>query len=268
MSVLFSGRGVLLDIEGTAGSLAFVRETLFPYAQRELRAFLARRWSAPEVAAAREQIARDAGAESFQAWLEAPPDDGPGPVSPRERLAGSVLRLMQADAKRPGLKLLQGLIWEEGYHSGALRAHVYPDVPPALAAWKAAGLKTYIYSSGSIHAQNLYFAHTRAGDLRPFLDGNFDTLTGPKREAASYAAIADAMRLPAGEILFVSDAPAELAAARRAGLAVALAVRPGNPAPPLEAERFPWLESFAEVLPVRRAAPRLTQFAPAAIAAP
>ena len=33
-------RGILLDIEGTTTPTAFVRDTLFPFARRHLRAFL------------------------------------------------------------------------------------------------------------------------------------------------------------------------------------------------------------------------------------
>jgi enolase-phosphatase E1 len=85
-----------------------------------------------------------------------------------------------------------------------------------------------IYSSGSIEAQKLFFGHTAAGDLLPLLRGHYDTTTGPKREAASYTRIAADMGLAPREILFVSDVGAELDAARAAGLATALAVRPGN----------------------------------------
>ena len=59
----------------------------------------------------------------------------------------------------------------------------------------------------------------------------FDTTTGPKREAASYAAIAADMGLAPRQVLFVSDVGAELDAARAAGMATALAVRPGNREP-------------------------------------
>ena len=81
---------------------------------------------------------------------------------------------MDRDAKATGLKELQGLIWEHdhGFRSGQLRAHIYPDVPPALAAWNAAGLEVRIYSSGSIAAQKLFFAHTESGDLLEFIRGH------------------------------------------------------------------------------------------------
>ena len=47
-------------------------------------------------------------------------------------------------------------------------------------------------------------------------------------EAASYRAIADAFDLPAGTLLFLSDAPAELDSAAAAGMRTGLVVRPGN----------------------------------------
>ena len=43
---------VLTDIEGTTSAIAFVKETLFPYAEARLDAFLDAREGEPEVAAA------------------------------------------------------------------------------------------------------------------------------------------------------------------------------------------------------------------------
>jgi enolase-phosphatase E1 len=48
--------------------------------------------------------------------------------------------------------LLQGLIWEQGYQAGELRGVVYPDVPPAIRRWTAAGIDVAIYSSGMTHS--------------------------------------------------------------------------------------------------------------------
>lgn len=58
-----------------------------------------------------------------------------------------------------------------------------------LVEWRNVGIKSYIYSSGSREAQRLFFEHSQAGDLRPFLCGFFDTTSGPKTEAASYTNI-------------------------------------------------------------------------------
>jgi enolase-phosphatase E1 len=213
-------RGVLLDVEGTTSSVAFVYEVLFPYARRELADFLRRRWGEPDVTRACERIARDAGAPSLAAWVGA--DD------PRERVAAEAIRLMDADVKATGLKELQGLIWQEGYAAGRLRSHVYPDVPPALRRWSEAGLDLRIFSSGSVATQKVFFAHTDAGDLLGLFRGHYDTTTGPKREAESYRRIAADMRMPPSAILFLSDVAAELDAAAVAGMRTTLVVRPGN----------------------------------------
>ena len=42
---------------------------------------------------------------------------------------------------------------------------VYDDVVPAFERWLESGKKIYIYSSGSIQAQKLLFAHSEKGDL-------------------------------------------------------------------------------------------------------
>ena len=86
-----------------------------------------------------------------------------------------------------------------------------------LQAWKAAGIELYVYSSGSIVAQKVLFAHTFAGDLTPLFSDHFDTTTGPKREAASYAEIAADTGFHPAEMLFLSDIEEELDAARAAG---------------------------------------------------
>jgi enolase-phosphatase E1 len=136
---------------------------------------------------------------------------------------------MAGDVKATGLKLLQGLVWRHGYESGEIKGHVYPDVPVAFAAWKAAGRPIAIYSSGSVLAQQLLFRHSVVGDLTPFLAAHYDTTTGPKREATSYAAIAKAWGRAPGSITFCTDIPAEAEAARAAGLAAVVMMRPGNP---------------------------------------
>jgi len=151
---------------------------------------------------------------------------------------------MDRDRKSTALKALQGRIWEGGYASGALRAHVYPDVSKAFERCRGHGRALAIFSSGSVLAQRLLFAHTVEGDLTPLLAAHFDTATGPKREKQSYRRIAEALGVAAAEVLFVSDVAEELDAARAAGMATALCVREGGPAP---ASGHPVLRSLDEV---------------------
>jgi enolase-phosphatase E1 len=136
--------------------------------------------------------------------------------------------LMDQDRKSTALKNLQGKIWLTGYRQGALHGEVYEDVPSALARWHEAGIDIRIYSSGSKLAQQLLFSSTNSGDLTNFLNGYFDTTTGPKIEAESYRVIGRAFGCEPGEVLFVSDIVRELDAARIAGMQTALCIRPGN----------------------------------------
>lgn len=230
----FAGRVILLDIEGTTSSVAFVYEVLFPFARRELPRFLVEAWDQPAVRAARQAIEQDAAR----------------PPMPREELAEYVLGLMERDAKTTGLKQLQGLVWERGYKSGELRSHVFPDVSDALLRWRNERIGVCIYSSGSIAAQKLFFAHTISGDLTRFLSGHFDTTSGPKPSPQSYVNILNTLGIAPADVLFVSDIPAELEAAAQSGLPVVLADRPGNQ--PVPDARFARVTSFAQIRATRR----------------
>jgi enolase-phosphatase E1 len=113
-----------------------------------------------------------------------------------------------------------------------------------LRAWNDAGIELYVYSSGSIVAQKVLFAHTFAGDLRPLFTDHFDTTTGPKREAASYAEILAATGFHSSEMLFLSDTEEELDAARAAGLLTARLLRPAD-TPPGATSAHPSYVDFA-----------------------
>ena len=235
--IVFGGRGILLDVEGTTSSISFVYDVLFAFARQHVGDFLWQHRLDPAVQAAAAVLATETGA------ADATLADPAGTT----RLALAAIDLMNRDVKSTPLKALQGMIWRSGFDSGELVSHVFEDVPETLAQWADSGLDVRIYSSGSIDAQKLFFSHTCAGDLTPHLRGHYDTTTGPKREAASYRAIAVDMGMEPREILFISDVGEELDAARQAGMATALAIRPGNrePGGRLEHES---LELFTEIV--------------------
>ena len=200
---------ILTDIEGTTSSISFVKDVLFPYARERLPAF----------------VVTHADHADVQHWLhEAAKEAGLVSVTQQE-IIDLLVSWIDADRKSTALKALQGMIWKDGYANGEYRAHVYAEVPARLRAWHAEGKRLYVYSSGSVPAQQLFFAHTEAGDLTPLFSGYFDTETGPKREAESYRRIADAIGVPAGEVLFLSDIEAELDAAAAAGMRTILLAR-------------------------------------------
>ena len=227
----FSGlEAIVTDIEGTTSSIAFVHEVLFPYAAEHLPAF----------------VREHAGEARVRAQLDAVNAEA-GLVEPSlEEQIEQLLAWIREDKKITPLKTLQGYIWEAGYRNGDYRAHVFADVAPELRRWKARGLKLYVYSSGSILAQKLFFQHSEAGDLLPLFDGHFDTTVGGKREADSYRAISEQVGVAAPACLFLSDVSAELEAATAAGFQVCLLERPGNA--DAGSHAFPACSSFAEIV--------------------
>ncbi|MDF0487660.1 acireductone synthase [Sphingomonas sp. H39-1-10] len=197
-------KAILTDIEGTTTSLSFVADVLFPYARAHLPAYVV---AHPQETA---PILADVAA--------AEPGD---PIA-------TLLRWIDEDRKATPLKTVQGMIWADGYASGAFTGHVYADAVAALRRWHAAGVALHVFSSGSVAAQKLLFGHSDAGDLTPLFSGHFDTTTGAKREAASYLKIAGAIGVPAGDVLFLSDTPEEIAAARDAGMQALRIARDGG----------------------------------------
>ncbi len=192
---------VLLDIEGTTAPISFVAETLFPYAAERLAGFVRAHAGEQAVAAALHETA---GLENR--------------ALSNDEAIEVLLGWIRADRKATPLKTLQGMIWREGYESGAIVSPVYDDAVAAMRGWKERGLRLDVYSSGSVEAQILLYRHSHAGDLTPLFSDYFDTKTGPKLEAASYGKIAAlAGRAPA-EMLFLSDAPGEIDAALKAGM--------------------------------------------------
>jgi len=230
--ILFAGRGILLDVEGTTSSISFVYDVLFAFAREHVADFLTRHADDPAVLALLAPLAADAGIP---------------PTTDELQLALAAIDLMNRDVKSTPLKALQGMIWRKGFESGELVAHTFDDVPEALELWASSGLEVRIYSSGSVQAQKLFFGHTAHGDLTEHLRGYYDTTTGPKRDPVSYEKIAADMGLEPRQILFVSDIGEELDAARKAGMATALAERPGNrPAGGLFEHEA--LQSFADIV--------------------
>lgn len=157
-------KAIVTDIEGTTSSLAFVKEVLFPYARANLADYV-------RCNIAQEQVKKIVAAtgQEINAELDT------------EQSISQLIQWIDEDKKVTPLKSLQGLIWEAGYQQGDFKGHIYPDAVENLKKWKAKGLDLYVYSSGSVQAQKLLFAHTDYGDLTPLFSGYFDTLIGGKK---------------------------------------------------------------------------------------
>ncbi|HKF47418.1 MAG TPA: acireductone synthase [Terracidiphilus sp.] len=235
----------LLDVEGTVAPVAFVTETLFPYARRHFSQFLENNFEDDKVRADLALLAEenrvdgDVGAPRIGTGCRRVADGKPAFV---EGSLQYVFWLMDMDRKSTALKSLQGKIWRAGYESGELKSELFEDVPRALERWEAKA-QVAIYSSGSVEAQRLFFKYSNFGDLTSRIAGYFDTRTGAKREVASYRAIAREMGIEPAEELFFSDVVAELDAAREAGCGTRLVMREGN-SPIDDAHGHPVVRSF------------------------
>ncbi len=222
-------REILLDIEGTLTPIAFVHEVLFPYAYSRVGDYLSLHFGDPETKADITRL-RQEHAIDMDHDLKPPMLIDESTHDQIESIVSYVHWLIERDRKSTGLKSLQGKIWRQGYTDGTLKPPVFADVAPALVRWRDAGLKICIFSSGSVVAQQLLFAHTELGDLTHLIDRYFDTTTGLKTSTDSYRKIAAALRRAEEEVLFISDLVAELDAASAAGMQTLLCIRPGNPA--------------------------------------
>ncbi|MEO0971486.1 MAG: acireductone synthase [Pseudomonadota bacterium] len=224
---------VLTDIEGTTSSLSFVKDVLFPYASEHLGSYVAAHdHEAP--------VQRELRAAARLASIDE--DD-------RDAIVARLLHWIATDEKATPLKSLQGMIWEAGYAEGHYRAHLYEDAHECLQAWYAQSVPLYVYSSGSVKAQQLFFQYSAYGDLRHLFRGHFDTTTGPKRAPDAYHRIAQAIGSPVGDILFLSDVDEELDAAASVGMRTTRLLRPQDypSATPDATSAHPVVASFRDV---------------------
>jgi enolase-phosphatase E1 len=220
-------RAILTDIEGTTSSIDFVVEVLFPFSRARLAAYVR------------------ANADMLGPVIDAVRNAAADPALDLDRVIAQLQSWHDADRKIAPLKTLQGLIWAEGYATGAFAGHVYADAVAGLRRWHARGIALYVYSSGSVAAQKLLFGHSTVGDLTPLFSGHFDTAIGAKRDPGAYRAIAASLGLPTDQILFLSDIDEELAAASEAGLGVTLVARAALP----DASCWPAVTGFDAILP-------------------
>ncbi len=194
-------KAIVTDIEGTTSSISFVRDVLFPYARAALPKFIEDNHSKLEVGLYIKRIAEETQISA----------------NDLDSIINILITWIDNDVKNTNLKALQGMIWVDGYQNGTYAAPIYADAYSKLLEWQQAGIPLYVYSSGSVPAQKLFFKHSQKGDLTVLFSNYFDTEIGGKRSASSYSAIAEQIKTPAENILFLSDIVEELDAAREAG---------------------------------------------------
>ncbi|KAK9449346.1 HAD-like domain-containing protein [Limtongia smithiae] len=214
-------KNIVLDIEGTVCPISYVKDVMFPYFLSELPSVLHRSFSSSPP-------------PDLQPYID---DFAPSVRTSFESLYAHIKELTLTDQKVSELKALQGYVFRQGFKSGVLKTPLFPDVYEAFRLWTvqatspAERKNLYIYSSGSVDAQILFFSHTERGDLTRVIQGYYDTVTaGMKFEPDSYSKIADSIELDGdrSNILFLSDNVREVEAAKEAGLEAFIVDRPGN----------------------------------------
>lgn len=208
---------ILTDIEGTTSSISFVVDELFPYFREHIQEL-------PKMAQVTEVK------ESFAQVIAIVKEEEGVNITTTEEVIFYLDKWSREDRKVTPLKTLQGFIWKRAYEEGAIKGHVYDDVPTCFNKWRANGLKIGIFSSGSVHAQKLLFQYSCFGDLSKHLSHYFDTKTGAKRDAETYKSIAEILDIAPAQILFLSDIKEELMAAEQIGYQTIQLVRPGTSA--------------------------------------
>ncbi|KAI1723247.1 haloacid dehalogenase-like hydrolase domain-containing protein [Ditylenchus destructor] len=226
-------QAAIFDIEGTTTSISFVKDILFPYSLANVDRFLENAFSTSshsEIIDALVELSNDEfrmhSGDVLQ--IESTELSRENKKEVTKKLATNVKYWIGQDKKLSALKQLQGIMWEEAYKSGEIKSHVYDDVLPTFQKLNSSNIPIYIYSSGSVHAQKLLFAHTETDDLTKFITGYFDTKIGAKVDPLSYKRIEKEIGIDAKQSLFVTDVETEAFAAKEADMEVIIMIRPGN----------------------------------------
>jgi enolase-phosphatase E1 len=214
--VLDGVQWILTDIEGTTTEVSFVYDILFPYFRSHMD-----EW---------KTVDSDQMNQVLEQTRVLVLEEQSINLSNKESIFDQLRQWSIEDRKVTPLKTFQGMVWEQGFKSGAIRGHMYPDVKPALERWAEMGMKLAIFSSGSIAAQKQLFGFSTEGDLTPYFSAYFDTTTGMKRDEQTYHLIVQQLHASANSVLFLSDIRQELEAAKEAGMRTLQLVRPGTQA--------------------------------------
>ncbi|XP_028928635.1 enolase-phosphatase E1 isoform X3 [Ornithorhynchus anatinus] len=209
LSVPAEVTGILLDVEGTTTPIAFVKAE------------------------------EDAQLDGVVLIPGGSGEEADGHERMIQAVVDNVYWQMALDRKTTALKQIQGHMWRAAFANGCVKSEFFEDVVPAIRKWREAGMKVYIYSSGSVEAQKLLFGYSTEGDIltppsafslasSQLVDGHFDTKIGSKVESESYKKIATSIGCSTNNILFLTDIPREAHAAEEADVHVAVVVRPGN----------------------------------------
>ena len=210
---------ILTDIEGTISSISFVKEVLFPYSKERLEDFILTNYEHSPFLLSIIEATLEEIKQGNITGITYKSNQESAIFETQVYTAIEALKIwIQEDKKITPLKDLQGLIWEEGFRKGLFKAPLYQDAFEFFLSMKGKGLPIYVYSSGSVQAQKLFFEFSEFGDVRYLFSGFYDTKIGSKKDSESYLKIAADIQVSPEHILFLTDIKDECKASEEAGL--------------------------------------------------
>ncbi|CAG2109754.1 unnamed protein product [Medioppia subpectinata] len=224
-------RAIICDIEGTTTSVKYWGECLVPYIKFNTKMCLKSRWDTPLLMDLINNLRISTAADNENgANIPAIADTDRSRDVIIETVSNNVIHQMNNRRYGKALQHLQLYVWYYGYQKGDFRGHVFEDVSRAFNQWhNFQNLKVYVYSSGVYLSQKLLFSCSVKGNLTPLIRDYFDVETyGSKTSGDSYMKIATKIGVKTTNLLFISDNPQELNAAKGVGCDVLLAIRPFN----------------------------------------
>ena len=217
---------ILTDIEGTISSISFVKEVLFPYSKERLEDFILTNYEHSPFLLSIIEATLEEIKQGNITGITYKSNQESAIFETQVYTAIEALKIwIQEDKKITPLKDLQGLIWEEGFRNGLFKAPLYQDAFEFFLSMKGKGLPIYVYSSGSVQAQKLFFEFSEFGDIRYLFSGFYDTKIGSKKDSESYLKIATDIQVSPEHILFLTDIKDECKASEEAGLLTVQVVR-------------------------------------------
>jgi enolase-phosphatase E1 len=120
-------KAILTDIEGTTTSISFVFDVLFPYARKHIAGFVRTNLDNPAVQQELDAINHEIGRQLST-----------------EQAIQQLTDWIEQDRKLTPLKMLQGMIWKQGYLDRKFTGHIYPDAVEHLRQWHNDGIRLYV----------------------------------------------------------------------------------------------------------------------------
>lgn len=206
----------------------------------------------------REDAALDRDSGDF--GEEAVPQVPTAPATLEQQLAAAVTYMQWSVTREPEqhpfspITLLKDSICKEGMAAGQLKTPVFEDAVKAMNAWRFGQhfIKNYTLDVPDSEDQERLLTHTTSGDIRKAI-ANYIRLGQAEKALLprTYRTVVAMIRTDPPNILFLTDSPAEAAAATQQRLTVILVRRSGEPltreADSASAAGVPTVSSFDEI---------------------